>query len=304
MNVLLPEWMSDDCAGWPTETIKPRHSNFLKKSLRNIKKTLAEDMASDKWAHLPGWLQTVNPAQKMAGGLIMLLILSVVRDYRCFLAAWLVTVVLMMVSRLPVLSLQKRIWGFIPLITLLISLPAALNIISAGTPLIMIIQGSDGGSSIVSNDIYFTTQGAAAVLVLFLRTGISLSVAALLVMTTPISSLFKTLRIFRIPSYFIFIVEMSYRYMILLLNLSIDMYEARRMRTVGPVSLAQQLTMLGSSIGSLFGWSMSLMEEVFQSMTARCYVVRYSSRQAEAGQYQTDISSPIVFSSLARQRSV
>lgn len=304
MDLLLPEWMSDDSAGWQTKTIKPRRSNFLKSSLNNIKKTLAEDMASDKWAHLPGWLQTVNPSLKLAVGLGLLLVLSIIRDYRFLLIAWSLTVVLMLASRLPVLTMQKRIWGLIPLITLLISLPATLNIVSAGTPLIMILQGSASAGSIVSSDIYVTTQGASAALVLFLRTGISLSVACLLVMTTPISSLFKALQVFRIPAYFIFVVEMSYRYMILLLNLSIDMYEARRMRTVGPMSLTQQLTMLGSSVGSLFSWSMSLIEEVFQAMTARCYVVRYSSKKAEAGQGQTDSSSPILLSSIVSQRGV
>jgi len=49
------------------------------------------------------------------------------------------------------------------------------------------------------------------------------------------------------------------------------MFEARKMRTVGNLSLRRQQFQVGSSIGTLFAKSMIMAEEVYQAMTARCY---------------------------------
>jgi len=67
------------------------------------------------------------------------------------------------------------------------------------------------------------------------------------------------------------IIEMSYRYLILLLGVSLEMFEARKMRTVGYLQGRVQRELVGSSIAALFGKSMALSDEVYQSMTARGY---------------------------------
>jgi cobalt/nickel transport system permease protein len=106
---------------------------------------------------------------------------------------------------------------------------------------------------------------------LFLRDGLSLSIGVLLTITTPIASLLKSLRVMGIPAFMIMIIEMSYRYLVLLLNLSIEMFEARNLRTVGSLSLASQRAQVGSSFAALFARSMELADEVYLAMTARGY---------------------------------
>jgi cobalt/nickel transport system permease protein len=67
------------------------------------------------------------------------------------------------------------------------------------------------------------------------------------------------------------IAEMSYRYLGLLLNLSLEMFEARRLRTVGKVSASSRRAQIGTSMAALFARSMSMADEVYLAMAARGY---------------------------------
>ncbi len=272
MELYIPEWMGETDHQLGT-SVKTGSGRFVGKSLQSLKRIMTDDVLAEKWARQPGFLQTLRPEYKVAGCIFILVALSLLRDYRLLLFVWAVSLGLMIASGLPVLTLQKRIWGIIPVITLLVGLPAVLNIVSDGTPLITLYQGEISGPAALSKPVFVTRQGVEAVTILFLRSGISLSMVALLVMTTPIARLFKSLQSIGIPAQFAFIMEMSYRYLIMLLKTSIEMYEARRMRTVGPLKYRQQMTLLSSSLGFLFAKSMLLAGEVFQAMTARCYSV-------------------------------
>lgn len=271
--MILPPWMENSP---PLTDIKPSGaggSRFIAKSLYNLKKVLADDLAAEKWAAQDGWLQRQTATGKMAVAGMALLLVSLTGDIFILLALWLLTLALMGMSRLPLWSMQKRIWCVIPLLTLVIALPAALNVVIGGTPLLYLCRtGSISYFGLPPfPDIYLTRQGMYAAIMIFMRVGVSLSLGVLLVVTTPLSGLFKTLRHIGVPPLFIIILEMSYRYLLLLLFTSVEMFEARKLRVVGNLDMPQRLHLWGSSLAALFGKSMLLCEEVYQAMNARCY---------------------------------
>ena len=106
---------------------------------------------------------------------------------------------------------------------------------------------------------------------LFLRVGLSLSWGILLTVTTPVAKLLRSLQIMGMPSILVMIIEMSYRYLVLLLTLSIEMFEARSLRTVGVLSINSKRAQFGSSVAALFARSMALADEVYLAMVARGY---------------------------------
>jgi cobalt/nickel transport system permease protein len=274
--MLLPDWMIEepDINEKATVVIKGRRSNFLTKTIRNMRAVICEDLQTEQFAKRDGLLQQANPGLKLITMIALILGASMSRQIQILLALWLVTLLLMRLSRLPVLVLQKRIWGFIPLLTLIFALPVTLNIFMDGSPLLMIYQTSSPSHYLGVNwpvTLFVTRQGATAATFLFLRVGISLSLGVMLVMTTPLAEIFKSLRVLKVPSLFIMIIEMTYRYLILLLSISIEMFEARSLRTVGEMPAKWQRAQVGSSIASLFARSMALSEEVYQAMCARCY---------------------------------
>lgn len=273
--MLLPEWMNEELNNAvQTTAVKSRRSNFLTKSIRGMRNVICEDIQTERYARQNGLLQKVSPGVKLIGLITFILLASMSRQIPVLLVLWLATLILISLSHLPVMVLQKRIWGFIPLITLLFSLPVTLNIFMDGTPLLVLHRSAQTGHWLGISwpaSIFVTQQGVTAAAFMFLRVGISLSLGVLLVMTTPVADIFKSLRVIRVPDLFIMIIEMTYRYLIVLLSISIEMFEARSLRTVGNLPAKWQRAQLGTSIAALFARSMTLSEEVYQSMCARCY---------------------------------
>lgn len=251
-----------------------RKMGFLRKTLHELQKGLSTERLSEYYARQDGLLQSIDPRIKLMATLGLILWAGLTRNVAILLGLWLITLILMHRSRLPVLKMQINIWAFIPLITLLAAIPGMFNIINDGTPLLVVHRFSGTvhlwGYKLPPS-IFISQQGAMAALYLFLRVGISISLGVLLAVTTPVSRLLKSLRMLGVPALFIMIIEMTYRYLVLLLMLSMEMFEARKMRTVGNLSLRRQQAQVGSSIGALFVKSMMMAEEVYQAMTARCY---------------------------------
>ena len=148
------------------------------------------------------------------------------------------------------------------------------NWVNDGAPLLMICHFPQPITLLgvhIPPDLYLTRQGVKAASFIFLRVGLSLSMGILLTLTTPSAGLLKSLRNLGMPTLIVMIIEMCYRYLVLLLNLSIEMFEARQLRTVGRLSMASRRAQVGSSIAALFDRSLALADEVYQAMTARGY---------------------------------
>lgn len=272
---MLPEWMREIDYKYENKTFaKRRHSSFVRKSIRRLQKSLNEQMLTEHYAHKPGMLQEVAPGLKLVITLGLIILAGLTRNVGILLGLWVLTLVLMRCSHLPVLTLQARIWGFLPVIALLVALPGMFNIINNGVPLLMVYQGAHPFNWLgitLPASIFISKQGALAAFFLFLRTGISLSLGVLLVSTTPANRLFRSLYSLRVPALMVMIVEMSYRYLGLLINISLEMFEARSLRTIGNQSRRHQRMQLGSSVATLFNRSMIMAQEVYQAMAARGY---------------------------------
>lgn len=275
-RINLPDWMGTREYSDSGLEVKGSHKmGFLRKTLRELQKSLASERLSEYYTRQSGVLQGIDPRIKLISTVALILWTGLAHNIGVLLGLWLLTIVLMYWSRLPVVNMQAKIWSFIPLITLLAAIPGMFNFINNGTPLLMVYHCSEPvylwGYKLPAS-IFISYQGAKAGLYLFLRVGISISLGALLAVTTPVSRLLKSLRMLGVPALLVMIIEMTYRYLMLGLMLSLEMFEARKMRTVGKLSLRRQQAQVGSSVGALFAKSMLMAEEVYQAMTARCYI--------------------------------
>ena len=274
-RMALPAWMDEKTDNFEREGVWQKYrQNYLGKSILQMKRVLAEELLTEHYASRDGLLQRMEPRIKLIAAVLLIILTGLSRSIPALLGVWVCTLLLILISHLPLLALQKRIWGFIPIITLVASFPAMFNFVTDGTPLLMIYQATHSSTWLgihIPAVIYISRQGFMAAIFLFLRVGLSLSMGVLLTMTTPIAKLLKSLQIMGMPSLLVMIIEMSYRYLVLLLSLSIEMFEARSLRTVGVLSLASKRAQVGSSIAALFARSMELADEVYLAMTARGY---------------------------------
>ncbi|HWP95668.1 MAG TPA: cobalt ECF transporter T component CbiQ [Syntrophomonadaceae bacterium] len=246
----------------------------MSKTVHDIQEVLAEDLRNEHFASCEGLLQKLDPRVKLLGAILLIIVAGWSRSIPALIFLAILPVALMWASSLPVWNLEKRIWGFIPLMTLLAAIPGIFSFFNPGLPILEVYHNPQGiafWGLHISGPIYISKQGIMAAMFLFLRVGVSLSIGSLLILTTPVARLLKSIRVLRVPVLLVMTIEMSYRYVILLLGSSLEMYEARKMRTVGSMSAKTQRELAGSSMAALFARSMALSEEVYQSMAARGY---------------------------------
>ena len=119
--------------------------------------------------------------------------------------------------------------------------------------------------------VIITEQGAHTAELLVLRVTDSLSFGILLVLTTRWTEILAALRWFRIPSLFVAVLGMTYRYIFLLLHTANSMFQVRRSRTLGTFSGRENRRWLGQALGTTMAKSQQLSEEVYLAMLSRGY---------------------------------
>ncbi|MCU1453593.1 MAG: cobalt transporter, inner rane subunit CbiQ [Acidimicrobiales bacterium] len=220
----------------------------------------AEDAAAQ-----PGLLQRLDARVKLVTLLGLLVAVSLVQQIPVLVVAYAATLVLAVLSKLPLGAFVRRVWLAIPLFTGIVVLPATLNLITKGH--VVVPLGSWFG-----HRVGMTAPGLTGAARIVLRVATSVSVAVLLTTTTRWTRLLAALRALLVPRMFVLVLGVAYRYLFHLLGSVTDMYEARRARTVGAEDGRSGRAFVAASAGALFGKSHQLAEEVHQAMVARGYV--------------------------------
>jgi cobalt/nickel transport system permease protein len=101
------------------------------------------------------------------------------------------------------------------------------------------------------------------------RVGVSVSLAVLLVLTTPWASLLKSLRALHTPQVFVLVLSMTYRYIFLFLHTANGILMARKSRVVGRTSGVEQRRWITGTMGNLMSRSFKMSNDVYAAMLAR-----------------------------------
>lgn len=274
---VLPEWMLENrsaglcrcgCMG-----VKKKVS-FLEKTINDVAGILKESIFSEQLAGVNGMLQKIDPRVKLATVVFLLVVTALVRNIPVLAGLYLFTLMLAYFSQVPLGFFVKRVWVFIPFFTGIVVLPSIFNFVRAGDSLFTIINlGHPVNLGIfqLPETIAVTRQGLSGAALLILRVGVSVSLAVLLTITSKWGELLKALRIFFIPKIFIMVLEMTYRYIFLLLTVITDMFVARQSRSVGTGSHRENRRFISVGIGNVFGKAFFLSEEIHDAMISRGY---------------------------------
>ena len=103
-------------------------------------------------------------------------------------------------------------------------------------------------------------------MIFILRVAACVSIAVLLTLTTRWAYLLRGFSMIRIPTLFIKILEMTYRYIYVLLHSASDMFQSRLSRTVGRTSTREQQQFVGNTMGALWTIAFALSDEVHAAM--------------------------------------
>jgi len=231
-------------------------SGFVERTLVDINHTLEQSLFAERIARGPGLLQELDPRLKILSALLILLAVGLSRSLLVILALYFLALVLAFFSKIPLAFFVKRVWLLIPFFTGVIALPALF--ITPGAVLVHLPLG-----------LVITKTGLTTALFLLLRVGTSVSLAVLLVLTTPWNSVLKALSVLRLPAVIILILGMTYRYIHLLLHLTNDMFLSRKSRLLRRMNGPEQRRLIAATSGTLLNKSLQVSSEVYLAMQSR-----------------------------------
>jgi cobalt/nickel transport system permease protein len=253
-----PELVSSEYKDRPSPRRRAKPS-FIEKTIAGIAGNIERAVFTEEHARRDALLQRRDPRAKLLAFLVLILAvslalspISIVVVYACVLAA-------AAASRLPLDFYVKRVWLGIPLFAGIVIIPSIF--LTPGHPLLRLPLGF---ASLVA-----TREGLAGAAQFVLRVGASVSLAVLLVLTTKWSDLLKALRILKVPAVFVLILSMTYRYTFLFLHTVTSMFLARKSRSVGVSTGAEQRRWIVASMGTLVSKSFRMSNEVYQAMLSR-----------------------------------
>jgi len=262
-----PQWMIQTEVGLcPCGCIgKRRRGGFVEKTIGGAADVMRQAMFSDDVAARPGLLQAIDARVKVVTLFALLVAAALVRHIPVLAAMYVATLVLAVLSGLPLWFFVKRVWLFIPLFTGIIVVPATLNFVTHGE--IVVHLGSWFG-----HRAGLTRQGLDSAGLIVLRVAVSISLVVLFTLTTRWNRLLSSLRALFVPRMFVLVLGMTYRYVFHLLNGVTDMYTARKARTVTrDTDATRGRAFVAATGGALFGKAHALSEEVHQAMVSRGY---------------------------------
>ena len=238
-----------------SKPIKKRHG-VIEHTLADISSTLEQSIFAEEIARRRGLLQSLDPRVKVVSMIALLIAVGLSRSVPVILGLYVIALLLAWLSSVPMGFFIKRVWLFMPFFTGIIAIPALF--ITPGPALVPLPLG-----------LVITQTGALTALFLLLRVSTSVSLAILLVLTTPWNTVLKALGVLRVPDVFVLILGMTYRYIYLLLHSLNDMFLSRQSRVIGRLSGADERHLIAASAGALLGKSLHLSGEVYLAMQSR-----------------------------------
>jgi cobalt/nickel transport system permease protein len=246
---------------------KRRKSSFAEKTLAGISANIESALFSEAHARRDGTLQHRDGRAKLLAFVAMVVAVNLSRHWEILVAFEVIAVAVALASDVELSTFLKRAWLGVPVFSGMVVLPSIFFI--HGPALFSIPLGLF--------TLTASQTGVVAAAIFVLRVGVSVSFAVLLVLTTPWAEILRSLRAFRVPTLFIIILAMTYRYIFLFLHTVNGIFLARQSRTVARTSGPEQRRWIVQALGVLLHRSFRMSEEVYQAMLARGFDNRFRS---------------------------
>lgn len=217
---------------------------FIEHSVAGALGFFKEAVFSDDIARSRGLLQSIAPKAKLA--ILAFFVLGSCLTANIWILAflYLLSVALAIVSGINYAYFLKRVWFFIPIFTAVIAIPALFM------------------------------EGLSTALLFVLRVATCVSFVVLVTITTPHNKLIKALGSIGIPTIFVTVLDMTYRYIFLLIKVFEEMHLALKSRLTAKISSRLGRKWVASRMAFLFKRSLKMSEEVHMAMLARCYDIK------------------------------
>jgi cobalt/nickel transport system permease protein len=232
---------------------------WLEHTISGIAGSIERAVFTEEHARRQGWLQSVDPRAKLGMFLALILAASLLNTLPVLAALYLVILGTAFASKMPLDFFVKRVWVGIPFFAGIVIIPSIF--LAPGPHLFDIPLGPI--------HLAASIPGLIGAVIFVARVGVCVSLAVLLVLSTPWADVLKSLQAVGVPQVFVLLLSMTYRYIFLFLHTANGMFEARKSRMVGRTGGSEQRRWISGSLGNLMNRSFKMSTDVYAAMSAR-----------------------------------
>jgi cobalt/nickel transport system permease protein len=232
---------------------------WLEQTVAGITGSIEHAIFTEQHARQAGFLQGLDPRAKLGMFLAVILAASLTGSLTVLAALYVLVLAAAGASHLPYGYFVKRVWLGIPFFAGVVVIPALFLV--PGPRLFSIPVGPIA--------IAPSVPGIEGGIIFVARVGVSVSLAVLLVMTTPWADILKSLRVLHVPQVFVLVLSMTYRYIFLFLHTVNGVLLARKSRVVARTSGAEQRRWISGTVGNLVSRAFKMSNDVYGAMMAR-----------------------------------
>jgi cobalt/nickel transport system permease protein len=273
VNVNLPSFLleKNDPPGTAAGKGRIRYA-YLERGLAAVSSLVQRCFFDPASLSREGWLQKTDARIKTVLFAFLIVVISIKTRIASELAITALLAAMAVSTGSGIVRFYLRVFQYTILFGLAVTFPALLNIITPGHVILTVLELAEPHTFWlyhIPKEIGVTAEGLQAVSLLNLRILNSITVASLIVRTTPFGELMKALKVFKVPETLLVIITLSHKYIFIMARTIDDMFLARKSRLIGHANDKETRAWAAGRMAYLFRKSRTRYEDIFRAMEAR-----------------------------------
>ena len=265
----LPEWMRPGARPEGDPPRRPPSHRLLRRTLSAIGRSLAL-LVRETDGPETGALRAADPRAKLVAAVGLIVVATLLRGLLPLAACLALALALAVAAKVPGGRLLPILVA-VPFASVALMLPATLNVVSGGSPLLVLWRPGGGafGPWRLPDAVAVTGDGLVVAGRMVLRTTACAALALLLAATTRPQQLLGALRSLGVPQAFVMVLAMAERYLAVLLRSAQELHLARLSRSVAPIGVRREEAWAAAGVAAVFRRTRSLADAVTLAMVSR-----------------------------------
>jgi energy-coupling factor transporter transmembrane protein EcfT len=267
----LPDWLRPGATPPPaTGRRRAAAPRLVRRALGSLAGVLASLGQTAPRPDRAGSLASADAGAKLAATLLMVATTTLLRTLPALALGLALALALAALGRVPARR-TAAVLGASLLLSVVLALPATLNVVSGGTALLTLWRprGASFGPWRLPEAVAVSSAGLVVAGRLVTRTAACVALTLTLAATTSTAELFRGMRRLGVPQAFVLVLSMVERYLAVLVRAAAELHLARLARSISPLGVQGEEAWAAAGVGAVFRRARTLADGVTLAMVSR-----------------------------------